>query len=54
VFGFEFPHSLRVFEPLAQCVDKDRIKAVNAGAVVVQDLGGLCDWIAHAASFGWR
>ena len=28
VFGFEFPHGLSVFEPLAQRIDEDRIKGV--------------------------
>ena len=48
VFGFEFPHSLRVLEPLAQCIDKDGIKTVDAFAVLFQhDRGagyGVSQW----------
>ena len=33
VFGFEFPHSLCVFEPLAQRIDKDRVETVDRGAL---------------------
>jgi len=34
VTGLEFPHGLRVFEPLAQGINEDRIEAVDAGAVI--------------------
>ena len=39
VFGFEFPHSLSVFEALAQRIDEDRIEAVDAFAVLLEHLG---------------
>ena len=54
VFGFEFPHSLCVFEPLAQCIDKDRVQPVDGGAVLFQHFGGEFYGVGHAASFGWR
>jgi hypothetical protein len=52
VSGFEFPHSLCVFEPLAQRVNKDRIKAVDAFAVLGKyvrgagcvSLGSVSQW----------
>ena len=48
VFGFEFPHSLCVFEPLAQCVDEDRIQTVDAFAMTLEDLGGFGGRISQA------
>lgn len=47
VFGFEFPHSLRVFEPLAQCIDEDRVQPIDAGAVALEDLGGALNSVCH-------
>ena len=41
VFGFEFPHSLCVFEPLAQRIDEDRIEPVDAVAVLGEHLSGF-------------
>jgi len=38
VCGFEFPHSLRVFEPLAQCIDKDCVQTVDRSAVLFQNI----------------
>ncbi len=35
VFGLEPAHGLRVLEPLAQCVDEDGIKPVDAVAMIL-------------------
>lgn len=48
VCGLEFPHGLRVFEPLAQCIDEDGIKAVDAAAVLGQHVRGFGDNISQA------
>jgi hypothetical protein len=48
MFGFEFANGLRVFETLAEGVDKDGIKAINAFTVVFEDLLGQGGWITHA------
>ena len=40
VSGLEAPHSLRVFEPLAQRVDEDGIEPVDAAAVLCKHFGG--------------
>ena len=40
VCGLEFPHGLRVFEPLAQRVDEDCIEPVNRGAMLLEKLCG--------------
>jgi hypothetical protein len=40
MFSFQLTHGLCVFEPLAQGVDEDRIKPVDAFAVPLQDFGG--------------
>ena len=39
VFGFEFPHSLSVFEPLAQSIDEDRVKTVDRSTMLFEHLG---------------
>mmetsp|Transcript_23420 Transcript_23420/g.41062 ORF Transcript_23420/g.41062 Transcript_23420/m.41062 type:complete len:282 (+) Transcript_23420:1441-2286(+) len=51
VCGLEFPHGLRVFEPLAQRVDEDRVEAVDAGAVLFEHLGGAGHCVGHLAPF---
>ena len=48
VFSFQFPYGLRVFEPLAQCIDEDRIEAVDAAAVFGQHFGGFGDNVSQA------
>lgn len=40
VFGLQLAHGLGVLEALAQGVDKDRVQAVDAGAVLFQHFGG--------------
>lgn len=40
VGGFELAHRLGVFKPLAQSVDEDRIKAINAFTVLFEHFGG--------------
>ena len=40
VLGFEFPHSLRVFEPLSERVNEDRVEPVDALTMVLEHLGG--------------
>ncbi len=50
MLGLELAHRLGVFEPLAQRVDEDRIKAVDALAVLGQHLGGFGDRISQAPS----
>ena len=47
VFGFEFPHSLCVFEPLAQRIDEDRVKPVDARSVVCKHLCGAGDGVSQ-------
>lgn len=49
VLCFENTHGLRVFEPLAQRIDKDRVKPVDAFAVAFEDVGGACGCIGHKA-----
>lgn len=43
-------NSLRVFEPLAQRIDKDRIQPVDAVAVVGQKVSGAGAVITHRAA----
>ena len=40
VFSFEPTNGLGVFEPFAQGIDEDRVEAINALAVLTQDLRG--------------
>ncbi|EAQ23701.1 chorismate mutase [Roseovarius sp. 217] len=49
VFSLEFPHGLRVFEPLSQREDEDRVKPVDALAVLFQKLGGKGGCVSHAS-----
>ena len=48
VFGFQFPDSLGVFEPLAQRVDEDGIEPVDAFTMFLEHLGGA----GHGVSQG--
>ena len=50
MFCLQLAHGLGVFEPLAQCVDEDGIEAVDALAVLFEDLGGFDDGISQWAS----
>jgi hypothetical protein len=47
VFGLEPTHSLRVLEPLAQCVDEDGIKPVDAFAVLFEDVRSAGNGVSH-------
>ena len=47
MLGFQNPNSLRVFEPLAQSIDEDRIEAVDAFAVLFQQLGSAYGCVGH-------
>ena len=50
VFGFELANSLRGFEPLAQGVDEDRVEAVDAVAVALQQVGGALGVVSQERS----
>ena len=45
VFSFEPTNSLSMFEPFAERIDEDRVEAINALAVLAQDLRGTDDSI---------
>jgi hypothetical protein len=46
---FQNTHSLCVLEALAERVNKDRIKAVNAFAMTFQNVGGFGGCVGHKA-----
>lgn len=50
VFGFQFPDSLCCLEALAQCVDEDRVEAVDALAITFQQFGGALGVISQERS----
>ena len=52
--GLEFPHGLRVLEPLGQRLDQNGLQPVDGLAMLFQDLGGTLGCVGHAVLAGWR
>ena len=48
VFGFQFPYSLCVLEPLAQCINEDCIQSVDAFTVPFEHLGSFGSDVSQA------
>lgn len=47
VCGFQFPNSLRVFEPLAKRINEDCVKPVDAVAVLFKQFSGACRGVSQ-------
>jgi hypothetical protein len=47
VFGFEFPHSLCMFEALTEGVDQDRVQTIDAFAVLFENFRSTRHSVSH-------